>query len=206
MANSVHYPSLQEMDDVEMVALCDLVEEKLHATADKFAIEKRYTDYKKMIEDTDPDGVYILMPPYHLHDLVVHCLSQGLNVFVEKPPAVTSYQTRAFAHLADRHNCLTMTGFNRRFIPLLQQCRQRVLERGGMIQCVSTFYKWHPGGPYYNGAIDIVYCDAVHAVDTLRWMGGDVAKVVSDIKCNGREFETSWIALRSMSAAALGCC
>ena len=39
MANSVHYPSLAEMDDVELVALCDLVEDKLHSTADKFGIE-----------------------------------------------------------------------------------------------------------------------------------------------------------------------
>ncbi len=195
MANGVHYPSLKEMEDVEMVGLCDLVEDKLNATADKFEIENRYSDYKKMIEETNPDGVYILMPPYHLHDLVVHCLTEGLNVFIEKPPSVTSYKVRAFAHLADANNCLTMTGFNRRFAPLLQQCRQQVIDRGGMTQCVSTFYKWHAGGPYYGGAIDILYCDAVHAVDTLRWMGGDVAKVVSDVKFNGRDFETSWTAL-----------
>ena len=204
MANSVHYPSLKEMEDVEMVALCDLVEDKLNATADKFEIEKRYSNYKQMIEDTDPDGVYILMPPYHLHDPVIHCLSQGLNVFIEKPPAVTSYQVRAFATLADKNNCLTMTGFNRRFVPLLQQCRQKVLDRGGMTQCVSTFYKWHPGAPYYGGAIDILYCDAVHAVDTLRWLGGDVAEVVSDIKFNGREFETSWIALTRHDSGCTG--
>ncbi len=204
MANGVHYPSLAEMDDVEMVALCDMVEDKLNATADKFEIEGRYTDYKKMIEETNPDGIYILMPPYHLHNPVVHCLGEGLNVFIEKPPAVTSYQVRAFATLADQNDCLTMTGFNRRFIPLLQQCRQQVIDRGGMTQCVSTFYKWHAGGPYYGGAIDILYCDAVHAVDTLRWLGGDVAKVVSDVKFNGREFETSWTALTQHESGCTG--
>ena len=30
-------------------------------------------------------------------------------------------------------------------------------------EAVSTFYKWHAGGPYYGGAIDILYCDAIHA-------------------------------------------
>ena len=29
MANAVHYPSLVEFEDVEIVGLCDLVEEKL---------------------------------------------------------------------------------------------------------------------------------------------------------------------------------
>ncbi len=195
MANSVHYPSLAEMEDVEMAGLCDLFEEKCNLTADKFEIDYRGQDYKKMIEDLNPDAVWVLMPPHHLFDVVTHCLSQGLHVFIEKPPAVTTYQVRSFAQLADKNNCLTMTGFNRRFIPLLQQCRAKVLERGNMIQAVSTFYKWHAGGPYYGGAIDILYCDAIHAVDTLRWMGGDVEEVASDIKFNGREFETSWIAL-----------
>lgn len=204
MANSVHYPSLAEMDDVELVGLCDLVEEKCHATADKFEIDYRSGDYKKMIEDLDPDAVWVLMPPHHLFDVVVHCLSEGLNVFIEKPPAVTTYQVQAFADLADTNNCLTMTGFNRRFIPLLQQVRDRILERGNMIQAVSTFYKWHTAGRYYNGAIDILYCDAIHAVDTLRWMGGDVEEVVSDIKHNGREFETSWLAMTRHTSGCTG--
>ncbi len=204
MANSVHYPSLAEMDDVEMVGLCDLVEDKCHATADKFEIEYRTSDYKQMLGDLDPDAVWVLMPPHHLFDIVTHCLSEGFNVFIEKPPAITSYQVRAFAQLADRSNCLTMTGFNRRFIPLLQQCREKVLERGNMIQAVSTFYKWHPGGAYYGGAVDILYCDAIHAVDTLRWMGGDVEEVVSDIKFNGREFETSWLALTRHTSGCTG--
>jgi len=204
MANGVHYPSLKEMDDVEMAGLCDLVEDKLNATADKFEIEKRFSDYRQMIEEVDPDAVYVLMPPHHLFDICVHCLEQGLHVFIEKPPALTAYQIRSLAQLADKNNCLTMTGFNRRFIPLLRQCRQRVFDRGGMTQCVSTFYKWHTAGPYYNGVVDILYCDAIHAVDTLRWMGGDVAEVASDIKFNGREFETSWIVLTRHDSGCTG--
>lgn len=204
MANGVHYPSLAEMEDVEMAGLCDIVEEKCHTTADKFEIDYRGDDYKKMIEDLNPDAVWVLMPPHHLFDIVMHCLNEGLHVFIEKPPAITAYQVRAFAQAADKNNCLTMTGFNRRWIPLLEQCRDKVLERGNMIQAVSTFYKWHGGGAYYNGAIDILYCDAVHAVDTLRWMGGDVEQVVSDIKFNGREFETSWVALTQHTNGCTG--
>jgi predicted dehydrogenase len=39
MANSVHYPSLVEFLDVEIVGLCDVVEDKLRATAPKFKIK-----------------------------------------------------------------------------------------------------------------------------------------------------------------------
>ncbi|MFO7947150.1 MAG: Gfo/Idh/MocA family oxidoreductase [Armatimonadota bacterium] len=204
MANSVHYPSLAEMDDVEMVGLCDLVEEKLNETADTFEIENRYTNYKKMLEETDPDGVYILMPPHHLFDLVIHSLNEKLHVFIEKPPGITAEQTRQMANLAEKNGCLTMVGFNRRFIPAFRRCRNMVRDEGPMNQCVSTFYKYHAAGPYYDGATDILSCDAVHAVDALRFMGGDVEKVVSSVRDLGMDFDTSFTALCEFESGAVG--
>jgi len=204
MANRVHYPSLAEMDDVEMVGLCDLVEDKLNETADKFEIEKRYMDYKQMIEETAPDGVYVLMPPHHLFDLVIHCLQQKLHVFVEKPPGLMAEQTRQMARLAEAQGCLTMTGFNRRFIPAFRKCRDMVRDVGPLNQCVATFYKYHTAGPYYNGASDVLSCDAVHAVDTLRFMGGDVTKVASKVRNLGMPFDTSFTALVEFESGAVG--
>ncbi len=204
MANSVHYPSLAEMDDVELVGLCDLVEEKLNTTADKFGIEKRYTNYKQMIEETAPDGVYVLMPPHHLFDLVIHALQQKLHVFIEKPPGITSEQTRQMAKLAEAQGCLSMVGFNRRFIPAMRMCRDKVRDVGPLNQCVSTFYKYHTAGPYYNGAIDVLTCDAVHAVDALRFMGGDVVKVASKVRDLGMPFNTSFTALVEFESGAVG--
>ena len=88
MANGVHYPSLAECDDVDLVGLCDLVQEKAEATAARFHIPRTFTDYRVMLEQTAPDAVYVLMPSYHHFDILVHCLSQGLHVFIEKPIAL----------------------------------------------------------------------------------------------------------------------
>ncbi|HOK55775.1 MAG TPA: hypothetical protein PKV21_02300 [bacterium] len=46
-ANMVHYPSLSEIEDVEISAICDIDREKLKNTGEKYKIEKRYTEYKK---------------------------------------------------------------------------------------------------------------------------------------------------------------
>ncbi len=205
MANSVHYPSLAVFDDVEIVGLCDLVPDKLQATAEKFKIEKTYSDYKTMIEETAPDGVYVLMPPHHLFDIAHHVLSNGINLFLEKPPGVTADQTRHLAHTAETNGCVSLVGFNRRYIPLMQQCKNMVLDHGGpVIQAMSSFYKWHAAGPYYNGAIDILSCDAVHAVDTLRYIGGDVAKVVGDVSNQGLHFGTRFNALVEFEGGGSG--
>lgn len=196
MANGVHYPSLASFDDVNLVGLCDLIPEKLHSTADRFGIENRFTNYREMLEKTSPDAVYVLMPPHHLFDLAIHSLSQGLHVFIEKPPGVTLHQIKSMALLAEKKDCKTMVGFNRRFIPLLRQVKEMVEGKGQIIQAVSTFHKNSPAALYYNGAIDVLTCDAVHTVDALRWMaGGEIKQVASDINSFYSERENCFNAL-----------
>ena len=205
LANSVHYPSLAEFDDVEIAAICDLDETRLKNTAEKFQIQRTYKDYKKMVSEADINAVYIIMPPHHLFDLVIHCLNNKLNVFTEKPPGVTAEQTRNMALTAEKNDCLTMVGFNRRYIPLMMEAKRLVEERGPILQCAATFYKNSIGaGPYYAGAIDILTCDAVHAVDTLRWMGGEVTAAASHIRKLYAEYDNSFNALLKFENGASG--
>ena len=205
MANSVHYPSLAESEDVNLVGLCDLVESKLHATAEKFEIEQTFTDYRKMLEKTAPEAVYILMPPQHLFPLVIHCLSQQCHVFIEKPPGITRHQTTEMALAAEKNDCKTMVGFNRRFIPLLQKVKSIVEENGPILQCMATFHKNAPNALYYDGVIDVLTCDAIHAVDALRWLGGgEVKAVASDINRFYSDRENSFNAIVKFTSGASG--
>lgn len=205
MANSVHYPSLAEFRDVGMVGLCDLVEEKLKKTAERFHIKQTFTDYKKMLDAIKVEAVYVLMPPHHLFDIVIECLNRKLHVFIEKPPGITTEQTKNMARLAEKNKCLTMVGFQRRFCPLIVETRKRVEERGPIIQCLARFVKNTVGaGPYYNGAIDILTCDAIHAVDMLRWIGGEVKKISSDVENFYAEYDNAFNALLKFENGAVG--
>lgn len=204
MANGVHYPSLVEFPDVELVGLCDVFPDKLAATAEKFGFAQIFSDYKKMLEETQPDAVYILMPPYHLFDLTVECLNRGHGVFVEKPLGVNSVQARSLARLAEKKECQTMVGFQRRFCPLLIESKKRVEERGQILQCLARFVKSGGTQPYYNGAIDILTCDAIHAVDILRWMGGEVKKLSSTVDAFGGDVQNTFNALMEFENGAVG--
>lgn len=204
MANAVHYPSLAEMQDVAIVGICDLDPGRLHSTADRYSVEGRFLDYREMIETTAPDAVYVIMPPHHLFDIVVHCLQQKLHVFIEKPPAVTTFQTQSMAELAERQGVHTMVAFNRRFIPLLVKAKATVEGRGAIVQCAATFYKNQFGTRYYGGATDILTCDAIHAVDCLRFMGGEVARVASVIGAYGQPFAAAFNAVMEFKSGATG--
>ncbi len=208
MANAVHYPSLAEMDDVDLVGICELNTERLEATADRYGVEGRFTDYRVMVEETQPDAIYIIMPPHHLYDLTIDCLEMGLNVFVEKPPGISAHQVTWMARYAEKNDVLGMVGWNRRFIPVLTHCREQVLAHSDRVQqVVSTFYKCYPEaqGPYYRGAIDILSCDAVHAVDTLRWLaGGEVTRVASSVRKVHCDFDDSFTALVQFDNGCVG--
>jgi len=195
-ANHVHYPSLAEFEDVSIVAICDLDRMRLEETADKYGIEKRYTDYREMVEQNRLDAAFIIMPPHQLFDVVIHCLKSGLNVFIEKPPGASLEQTRNMALTAEGNGCMTMVGFNRRYIPLMRKAKSIVDGRGPMTQCVATYYKNMLGqGLYFDGAVDLLTSDGIHAVDTLRWIGGEAEKVASDVRSCCVDYANSFNAL-----------
>jgi virulence factor len=176
MANQVHYPSLASFDDVEITAICDLNDERLQKTADKYHVEKRYLDYRQMIDEVRPDAVYAIGQPQYMYEIWCWCLRQGLNLYIEKPMGITLHQARALAHLAEENGCITQVSFQRRSTPMVAQLRDVCLARGPITHAVCRFYK-NEATPYLE-ARDHMMDDGVHAIDTLRWMcGGEVINV-----------------------------
>ena len=178
MANRVHYPSLASFDDVKIAAICDLNLDRLNATADTYHIEKRFTDYRKMVEETAPDAVYVIGQPHLMYDVWMWCLEQGLNLYIEKPMGLTIHQARALAYQAEKKSCITQVSFQRRTCPMVVKLREECLKRGPIVHAVCEFYKCDPAP--FLGARDHMFDDGVHAIDTLRWMcGGEVAEIHS---------------------------
>ncbi len=113
MANTVHYPSLASFPDVEFAGICDIRLDRLHGTADKYNIpaERRYVNYQKMIEEVQPDAVYVIGQPDVMYPLWMWCLEHGQNLYIEKPMAITVHQSRSLAYMAEKHGCITQVSF-----------------------------------------------------------------------------------------------
>jgi virulence factor len=178
MANRVHYPSLASFSDVEIAAICDIDAGRLSATADRYGVEARYSDYQKMIEAQAPDAVYVIGQPHIMYDIWVWCLQHGLNLYIEKPLGLSIHQARSLAHLAAKQGCITQVSFQRRSCPMVVKLHEQCRQRGPMIHALCRFYKFaiEP----FLGARDHMYDDGVHAIDTLRWLcGGEVVNIQS---------------------------
>lgn len=191
MANSVHYPSLASFDDVDLVGICELDAGRLRETADKYNVEGRYSDYRRMVSEVAPDGIYVIGQPQYMYDIWIWCLQEGLNLYIEKPMGLNWHQARMLAALAAKKDVVTQVSHQRRSSPLLRKMRAACVERGPLTHAVCEFFKCQMEPMY--GARDHMLDDCTHSIDTLRWMcGGEVEHIHSQCKRVGTP-DINWI-------------
>src|SRR4030095_3924852 len=87
----------------------------------------------------------------------------------------------------DRRHCLRSVVSRRRHVPAMTDLRRGVEERGPIHHASVKFVKstrnleTHAG--FYDGAIDPLTSDGIHAVDLLRWLcGGEVVDVHASVR------------------------
>ena len=84
IARSVHIPNLSEIDGVEVVAICDLHEDKAKELAAKYGVKKNYAVYHDMLQQEEIDAVYVLVNPDCSFRVADDCMKAGFHVMVEK--------------------------------------------------------------------------------------------------------------------------
>ena len=87
-----HIASYKKMEDVEIVALADIVPGKAEEFAKKFEIEncRIYNSDKELLDnEKDLDGVSICTYNCQHAPCAIHALNAGVNVMLEKPFTVT---------------------------------------------------------------------------------------------------------------------
>jgi predicted dehydrogenase len=173
LARSVHLPSLAEMPDVRVAAVCDLVAERAASLARKHAIPRTYLSYHEMFAKEKLDAVFVLVEPANLFHATWHSLDAGVHVFMEKPPGVTSTQTRALARKAAEKGRFLQVGFNRRHIPVVRRAVEMVRERTRITQVEGMFIK-HGDAAFDRGSTSAFISDTIHAIDLVRWIAGGI--------------------------------
>lgn len=91
IANGKHMPSLSKVEGVQMVAFCDIIEERAEKAAKEYGTPdaKVYTDYKELLKDGEIEVVHVLTPNRSHADITVDALYAGKHVMCEKPMAKT---------------------------------------------------------------------------------------------------------------------
>src|SRR5271157_5618637 len=118
IATLKHFPALAKAKDrVELVAFCDLIEERATGALAKHGAKgaKSYTDYRKLLEDKSIDVVYVLTPNNSHSELTVNALDAGKHVLCEKPMAATSSDAKKMLDATRRTGKKLTIGYQNRF-------------------------------------------------------------------------------------------
>ena len=79
--SGAHAPVWQRMDDVELVAICDVRPEQM----EKYEGVNKYTDFEEMLANEKIDILDITLPTFLHVEYSIKALERGINVICEKP-------------------------------------------------------------------------------------------------------------------------
>jgi predicted dehydrogenase len=119
IANGKHMPSLAKVPEAEMVAFCDLIEEKAVKAAKQYGAPKAkvYTDYRELLEDKTIDVVHVLTPNRSHSIITCDALAAGKHVMCEKPMAINSEEGKKMVDAAKKYGKKLTIGYQNRQRP-----------------------------------------------------------------------------------------
>ena len=170
IAQSVHLPSLAELDNCEIIAIADAQIEKAEKMAEKYNIPHVYgVHYDLLKNEKDLDGIFVLVNPDCTMRVAYDYLEAGNNILMEKPSGLDSYQAHSLARCAERNNKIAAVAMNRRHIPLVQEVLKKVRAVGEIVQIDSRFMKYANISScwFYGSAFN---SDIIHALDLARYV------------------------------------
>lgn len=131
IANGKHLPSLKAINRVDLVAFCDLIEEKAIKAAKEYGTPdaKVYTDYQELLKDDSIDVVHVLTPNRMHAQISIDALHAGKHVMCEKPMAKTAEDARRMVAAAKESGKKLTIGYQHRHKPETQYLKQ-VIDSG----------------------------------------------------------------------------
>jgi predicted dehydrogenase len=173
-----HFGHMEKIEEVQVVAACDLIQEKADRTAARFNA-KAYTSYKEMFEREQLDAVYVCVEPSAHNGMEMMAIERGINLFVQKPMSLDlAYAKDVRDAIADK-GIVSAVGFQCRYVDTLprvkgwldgQDIGMAVCTRLGGLPMVWWWRRHeHSGGQVVE--------QSIHNYDVLRYLLGEVDAV-----------------------------
>lgn len=132
IAMGKHLPGYSSLkDDVEIVAACDINEERLKKAGFKYNIPNLFTDYNDLLAMKEIDMVSVCLPNYLHAPVTIDALKAGKHVHCEKPMAIDGKAAQEMLYAKNETGRKLMIGLNNRFTPVSQYVK-KFIEDGNL--------------------------------------------------------------------------
>ncbi len=217
MISHFHAKAIAEITGASVVACCDTIEERATSFAKEYGC-RAYTNIDDMLADADVHIVNVCTPSGAHRDLAVAAASAGKHVVVEKPLEITLARCDDIINACEKNNVRLCAIFPSRFSSVNMELKKAVEEgRFGRLTLGDTYVKWWRTQEYYDSGgwrgtwgMDgggAFMNQAIHQVDLLYWLMGDVVEVngMTDTLAHERiEVEDVGVATLRFANGAIG--
>ncbi|MEM0077278.1 MAG: Gfo/Idh/MocA family oxidoreductase [Thermoproteota archaeon] len=191
IANYAHLPNLSEIEQVNLVATCDTIEERAKQAASKFKVSKFFTDYRDVLELKDLDAVVIATPPDTHKEIAVDAIKSNKHVFLEKPLAATLEDAYTIYRTWKKSNVKFAVGFCLRHHGMFKYAKKLIEDNVvgepvalwrvaigtaiGVLPPVSWLVEKSKSG-------GMVIENTIHMIDSFIWFAGDITSALAQYK------------------------
>ena len=112
----MHLPHLSEMDEFEVVSLCDISSSTLKAVAKRFKVKQVFQDYDEFLK-SGIESVLIAVGSSLHSEMAIKAANSGKDVFVEKDMCLSLKEAEAMIKARDENGVIIMVGHDRRYDP-----------------------------------------------------------------------------------------
>ncbi len=183
---SPNHIAAAKANELEIVAICDIVPENMRDKADKFELPssvRLYTDYKEMLEREELELVAIATESGKHAAIALDCINAGCNVIIEKPLALSLADADEIIAAAKNKNVKVCANHQNRFNKSVAKTREAMNKhRFGKLFYGTAHIRWNRGWEYYSRAQwrgtweqdgGALMNQCIHNADLLRWMMGE---------------------------------
>jgi predicted dehydrogenase len=182
--------------------------------AEAFAREQGipyFADAERMLDEVRPDGAIVATPnQFHLAGGLA-CIERGLPMLIEKPLADSLADAFHLTDAAERAGVPMLVGHHRRHNPILRKAAELIAGGAvGRVTAVACLWLARKPDEYYEIAWrrepggGPVLINAIHDIDALRMLCGEIESVQAATADGARGFEvedTAAAVLRFASGA-----
>jgi predicted dehydrogenase len=184
---TVHFEAIAALDGAELVAVCDTDPGRLDAAVATHGVPG-YADVVSLLNEVRPDVIHVCTPHNQHADPAIAALERGINVISEKPLASTRADGERLAAAAAASTARIGICFQNRYNQAVQAMAQRLFSgEFGAVLGGSGTVMWHRTADYYEnrpwrgswsgGGGGLLMNQAIHTLDLLQWMMGEVTAV-----------------------------
>lgn len=189
-----HFDAWNRIDEVDLVAVCDLDGDAAEKAAKEYGIPAAYSNFEEMLQAEKPDFVDIITRPDSHLQLVKVAASHGLPVICQKALAPTFREAKQIVEVARQANIPFMVHDNFRFQPWYREIKKQI-DAGAIGEKVHNLsFRSRMGDgwgedaylgrqPYFREMPRLLIFEAgVHWIDTFRFLLGEISGVYSTLE------------------------